>query len=202
MRKISEAECRDSRIDLDLLRPSREGDINSLRLTLERNNNGYTVHTKCYFGNTCLHAAAEGNQVEIASFLLERGANIDSLNKDKFTPLHFAYIHKNNEMIIFLISHGANQNLKDKSVKKPKDRENYVFVSSLTENQKELTSLLQVYGIISLKLYSDLVPHHLKSEWDIALKKYEEKIEKTKLRSENRKQKSKKISEIDSDFDN
>ena len=65
-----------------------------------------------YRGNTALHEAAIGNHVDVASYLLENGADIHRIGKrrDGFTPLHYAASYGNLEMAELLEANGANVN--------------------------------------------------------------------------------------------
>ena len=78
-------------------------------------------------GFTPLVQAAEIENIDIAQFLLEHGADINGCNREGITPLHVAVDMSNDgtiqtggapgdeplEMIRFLLSKGADQNMKD-----------------------------------------------------------------------------------------
>ncbi|KAM6216105.1 transient receptor potential cation channel subfamily A member 1 [Rhynchocyon petersi] len=64
------------------------------------------------FGNTPLHWAAEGNQVESTKFLLSRGANPNLRNSSMMAPLHIAVQSWHNEVVKVLTEHkSTNVNL-------------------------------------------------------------------------------------------
>lgn len=63
------------------------------------------------FPSTPLHEAAETSQLEVASILLELGAEIDAHDDGYNTPLHLAVLYRNPEMLTFLLDRGANINL-------------------------------------------------------------------------------------------
>ncbi|ANP81770.1 hypothetical protein BAQ53_13190 [Bacillus sp. B25(2016b)] len=62
---------------------------------------------------TPLHLAAYFGQKEIASFLLESGADIHSRakNENENTPLQAAIANKQSELVAFLIEKGSNVNI-------------------------------------------------------------------------------------------
>ena len=59
-------------------------------------------------GDTPLHLAASHNQVQMVSFLLNRGANPDVQNKDDKTPLMYAAAKGNVVPVRLLVAHDAN----------------------------------------------------------------------------------------------
>jgi len=64
-------------------------------------------------GWTPLHLAAYFGQKEIASFLLESGADIHSRakNENENTPLQAAIANKQSELVAFLIEKGSDVNI-------------------------------------------------------------------------------------------
>ena len=74
-------------------------------------------------GATPLHMAVVSDQLEIARFLIEKGANINAPAKDEYggTPLHWAAVLGRVEMARQLIDAGANVNATDKNGYTPLD---------------------------------------------------------------------------------
>jgi ankyrin repeat protein len=62
-------------------------------------------------GNTPLHFAAWGVNLETAKLLIDAGADLNATTADGQTPLHLTY---HPEAVELLVSKGANPNLKDK----------------------------------------------------------------------------------------
>jgi ankyrin repeat protein len=60
-------------------------------------------------GTTPLHGAVEFNQVEMAAWLLDHGANINALNYGDKTPLAIARDKQHTAMIDLLASRGAKE---------------------------------------------------------------------------------------------
>jgi pentatricopeptide repeat protein len=61
-------------------------------------------------GYTALIAACENNHLEIVRFLVENGANVNSVRKDHYTLLFIACNNGNLDIIRFLVEHGADVN--------------------------------------------------------------------------------------------
>lgn len=65
-------------------------------------------------GYTPLHIAAKQNQLEVASSLLQFGANANAESLQGITPLHLAAQEGRPDMVALLISKQANVNLGNK----------------------------------------------------------------------------------------
>uniref|UniRef100_T1JK05 Uncharacterized protein n=1 Tax=Strigamia maritima TaxID=126957 RepID=T1JK05_STRMM len=63
--------------------------------------------------DTALHIAAKLNADDIAVILLQKGANVDAVNKDGGSPLHVATENCLVVMAELLLRHGANVNVVD-----------------------------------------------------------------------------------------
>ena len=61
-------------------------------------------------GYTPLHIAASEGRLEIAAFLLEKGAELEAKNRTGFTPLFLAVLGKRQETVKFLLDKGADPN--------------------------------------------------------------------------------------------
>jgi len=71
-------------------------------------------------GDTLLHIAAGNRRVEVAKFLVEKGARYTT-NDHGWFPLHSAAYFKNPEVVEFFISKGANVNVRTKNGLTPLD---------------------------------------------------------------------------------
>jgi ankyrin repeat protein len=63
-------------------------------------------------GRRAIHEAAEKGRLEVLGFLLERGADINALDKWNFTPLHRAAFQGGSDNVRLLIDKGANVSAK------------------------------------------------------------------------------------------
>lgn len=63
--------------------------------------------------STPLHVAVSNNRFEVASVLLEKGADINARNKHGLTPLHLAARNGNTELAQMLLSRNARKDIRD-----------------------------------------------------------------------------------------
>lgn len=62
-------------------------------------------------GNTLLNLAVQCNATEIAIFLIDEGAEINTQNNKHFCPLHYSLSHKNYKLVDYLIYKKADEDL-------------------------------------------------------------------------------------------
>jgi YVTN family beta-propeller protein len=72
-------------------------------------------------GSTALSTAAFHNQLDIAKFLIQRGANVEAKNRDGNTPLLAAAFMCRREMVEFLLEKGASPLTKNNRGESPID---------------------------------------------------------------------------------
>ena len=66
-------------------------------------------------GDAALHKAAQTGNIELARILLVHGANVNIRESEQgYTPLMYAGIRKDRDMIMLLLSHGADPMVADK----------------------------------------------------------------------------------------
>ena len=63
------------------------------------------------FGDTPIIKACRRGHIEVTSFLLEQGANIDARNEDGYTALMLACYWEQLEVVDLLLRHGADAGL-------------------------------------------------------------------------------------------
>ena len=85
---------------------------------------GANVNSKDIFLKTPLFNAVENNNKEVArvlvEFLISKGADLYAMTeKDGDSPLHYAVMKNNPELVKFLIEHGAYINVKNKKWETP-----------------------------------------------------------------------------------
>lgn len=77
---------------------------------------GANVNTLGYSGYTPLANAVIRNQLDIAAYLLSKGADVNGKDRGGWTPLFWTSIHHNNiKMVELLVENGADVNATDKS---------------------------------------------------------------------------------------
>ena len=89
------------------------GHVNAVCVLIEH---GANVNLQDQGGLTAVHYAMRGSQAcEILSCLMENGADVDAITFDDRTPLMIAAQRGDTEVATFLIEHGANVGLSDKT---------------------------------------------------------------------------------------
>lgn len=70
----------------------------------------FTIPLTIYNGQSPLHVAIFNNQLKMAEFLLDKGANINARDRFGNTPLHYATNASNQETAELLVERGADVN--------------------------------------------------------------------------------------------
>lgn len=91
---------------------ARNGDISEVRELLDA---GVPVDYEYGLYGTALHEAAAFGHTQIATLLLDRGADVNGAGYDGFTPLHYAVRRQggNLELATLLFDRGADVTAKD-----------------------------------------------------------------------------------------
>lgn len=71
------------------------------------------LNTRGLGGNTVLHTAVNEGYFEVCKYLLEKGAEPDSINKIEQAPLHFAAKRGETRIIELLLKYSKNINIQD-----------------------------------------------------------------------------------------
>lgn len=108
--------------------------------------------------STPLHLASGYNNFQVAEFLLEMGANVNSIDKGGLIPLHNASSYGHLDLAALLIKHGANVNAPDRWGFTP-------LHEAAQKGRTQLVALLLSHGAsVKLKNYEGYIPLDLVTE--------------------------------------
>ncbi|MGL4561218.1 MAG: ankyrin repeat domain-containing protein [Brevinema sp.] len=90
-----------------LIEAAGRNDLKAIKIMISQNAN---VHVKDHNGMSLLHLISD---VETADLLIQKGIDINALNKFGSTPLHWAVSKTNYDLVLHLIEYGADINIAD-----------------------------------------------------------------------------------------
>ena len=96
-----------------LFAASTIGNLDIVKEIFERYKYVIDVNISDEMDNTPLHIAAIYNNVDVAEYLISKGAGIDLKNNHGKTPLHLAIQVDEIKISSFLLTHGAKVDIKD-----------------------------------------------------------------------------------------
>ena len=67
------------------------------------------LHLKDLEGNTALHIASREGRLDVVRYLVEQGADVNSLNAENYTTLHMAAHWGTPEVVEYLLDHQADR---------------------------------------------------------------------------------------------
>ena len=102
--------------------------------------------------DTVLHIAARNNSLNDALVFLQNGALIDLKGDLGYTPLHYACMFGNIEMVKLLLDNGSDKNIQNELVKN-EFGENAVriAINSSSENKEKIVKLLNNFKSVNKK---------------------------------------------------
>jgi ankyrin repeat protein len=105
------------RLQRDIHGAAREGDIARVREIISRSPGRVNARDQNEW--TPLHCAVHRRRVEVARFLLGKGARLDVRTKGRCTPLHFAVGWGDPELTELLLTNGAGVNARGPAGRTP-----------------------------------------------------------------------------------
>lgn len=103
-------ESKDENNYTPLIHAAENGNLNAVRLLLERNAD---VNAKTCYESTALHRACANGFTEIIELLVEKGANVDEPDDEGLRPLHYCVMRDYNESLRKLLALNANPNIQN-----------------------------------------------------------------------------------------
>jgi len=95
----------------DIHQAAKEGDLAKVKALLEKNED--LAEAKNKKGETPLHSAASGGQLEVVKFLVSKGVDINLKENNGATALHLACYYGHRDAVEWLIDHGADKDVGD-----------------------------------------------------------------------------------------
>ncbi len=92
----------------DIHKAAAQGDLDKIKEVLEKNPE--LLDEKDVQGNTPLTLAANSGQKEVVEYLITKGADLNSTNTYRYTPLHYSILRKHIDVAEMLINAGADVN--------------------------------------------------------------------------------------------
>lgn len=162
----------------------RSGNLNAVRFYLdylkyEKSNKDVDQCDHQEYRGTILHTAVTHNQLEIAEFLLQRGAKVDYKNRKGKTPLDLAATATNEAMIELLIRYSADTSMLPRRYQKSAKQKSQVLedafynknsttllesLSQLKEMDTSQETLKKISGIENSNLFYYLSSNDVKPE--------------------------------------
>ncbi|KAM3137119.1 hypothetical protein pb186bvf_010847 [Paramecium bursaria] len=94
-------------------------------------------------GNSAIFHAITAGQIEMVRWLIQKKADLKQYNLQQQTPLHLACERQNKELILLLLTNGADHNMKNIQGQKPGEgqMEIKIFINNLVAEEKAFNVL-------------------------------------------------------------
>ena len=132
------------------------GDLNSLKLLIEKNKN--LLYAKDCLQRNLLYLAARNGYFDITEYLLQKGINIDEVQKSGSTALHGAAFYGQEEIVKLLIEHGINTKIKNNSGSTAADEAKTPSIKNLILTSEQDVIINLYHNLHAKGFLSNLVP--------------------------------------------
>ena len=136
-----------------------EGELGILRARIDAY--GVSLKAKGAKGETLLHSATSGNQIDTMLYLIESGVPLDAVDADGNTALHIAVINQFIESIHLLLNHNASDTILNANDDAP------LHIAVRSGNTHLVEAFLQHTNIdVVVPGYRKRTPLHIAAEYD------------------------------------
>jgi ankyrin repeat protein len=125
------------------------GNLNIVKKLIKENNE--LIGWKDDFGNSLLHIAVHEKLVEIATFLIQAGCDVNAQDNNGETPLHVAVTFPDTDIIKLLINNSADANIKDNTGDTPLS----LADNDIRKNINKIIELEDACNQLSAPLHAD-----------------------------------------------
>jgi len=136
----------------DIHQAAKQGDLVKVKALLEKN--AELTNAKTENGETPLHSAASGGQLEVVKFLISQGADINLKQNSGATALHFACFGGHRDVVEWLIDNGADVNSKDNNGLTP------LRVAVFRSNKEMIALLIEKGAALNAREENGATPLH------------------------------------------
>ena len=92
---------------------ARFGELEDLKEAMKDADSNFNVNMKDFRGNTALHLACANGHLPVVKYLVENlKVDINALNNSNNTPLYWAMINNQKDIVDYLLSKGVNYDIK------------------------------------------------------------------------------------------
>ena len=117
------------------------GNIDVVKVLMENGYNASNINQRQIEGCTAFYCACQTSNLEIAQYLLDKGADIDIPDEDGNTSLHSAVVKGKINVFKFLLSNGANPLATNNSGESP-----FTYADTMKRTQMRKLMKIKVYG--------------------------------------------------------
>lgn len=130
----------------------------------------YSIDIEDNYGRTVLLNAALYGNLELTEWVIEKGANVNHIDKNGYSALHFAAQENHTDVVKFLLEHNASPNIQDKNGNTPA----WVAIMYWNggQNYDTLKAIVDANADLSLKNKAnraaiDMIPEKIKEQLKI-----------------------------------
>ena len=98
---------------------AKNGQLSVVQYLIEKQN--VNIEIPGFRNSPPLHFACWKGHLTVVKYLISKGANVNSVNCNKWTPLHYAAYNNHIDVVKYLLSKGANKNAWSCSYDRPYD---------------------------------------------------------------------------------
>jgi ankyrin repeat protein len=132
------------------------GDLNSLKYYIERDKT--LLNKKDELNRSLLYLAARNGYYNLTEYLLNKGINVNEVQKDGSSALHGAAFYGQQLIIQLLIDHGINTSIRNRFGSTAAEEARTTFIQDLINNSNKDKIMIFFHELYSKGLISNIIP--------------------------------------------